>query len=121
MINLTGTVIKSMLHLLVIIFALLMHHDVAATTHPFLGTWKLLSVTQDTVPPSKEIDSFGAHPQGYLNYTADGRMIVIIVQNDRPKPIGQFATDSEAEKLFRTMNSYAGTYTIKKRSYHSSY
>lgn len=95
---------------MIIIFTI--HANAKDTPNPFLGTWKLISVTRDTVPPSKTTNSFGEQPSGFLNYD-DDRMMVIIVQKERPTPQDQFASDTEALALYRTLNSYAGTYTIK--------
>lgn len=85
----------------------------AKDINPFLGTWKLISVTQDTVPPSETENLFGNHPSGFLNYSDDGRMMVIIAQAERPIPAGKITNAEEVIALYRTMNSYAGTYTIK--------
>jgi hypothetical protein len=58
----------------------------------------------------------GAHPDGYINYGPDGRMIVIIVGSDRKKPAGPIATPDEAEALIRSMLAYAGAYTIDSKA-----
>ena len=39
--------------------------------------------------------------------------MTIVVDSDRKKPAGAVATAPEAEALFRSMATYAGTYTIK--------
>lgn len=54
----------------------------------------------------------GPHPSGYINYGADGRMIVIIVAGERKKPAGTVATPEEAQALLRSLLAYAGTYTV---------
>jgi Lipocalin-like domain len=54
----------------------------------------------------------GPNPVGYINYGADGRMLVLTVASDRRKPVGSKATSAEVEALFRSMTSYGGTYTI---------
>ena len=77
-----------------------------------LGTWKLVSVVREEVPSGVKTDLFGPNPEGYINYGPDGRMMVIIVRSGRSKPVGTIATSAEAEALFRSMNSYAGRYTI---------
>jgi hypothetical protein len=77
-----------------------------------LGTWKLVSYVREEVPSGTKSDVMGAHPSGYINYSRDGRMIVIIVGSDRKKPAGPVATPDEAEALIRSMLAYAGTYTI---------
>jgi len=82
------------------------------TRQRLLGTWKLISVVREDIPSGAKTDLLGAHPIGFINYAPDGRMMVINVGEGRRKPAGATATAQEAEALFRTMNSYAGTYTI---------
>jgi len=41
---------------------------------------------------------FGDHPDGYLSYSADGRMYAIGVVEDRPKPCDPVPTDDEKSK-----------------------
>ncbi len=48
---------------------------------------------------------------GYLNYSSDGRMMVILVGDNRKAPAGPVATDAEMITLFKSMMAYAGTYT----------
>ena len=62
-------------------------------------------------------DTFGKQPSGYLNYSSDGRMLLVIVsdKNDRPAP--KIApSDEQAAKLFRTMAAYGGTYEFDGRT-----
>lgn len=77
-----------------------------------LGTWKLVSVIREEIPSGLKMDLLGPDPKGFINYLADGRMMVIVVGSDRKKPVGNVATSAEAESLFRSMNSYAGTYAV---------
>jgi hypothetical protein len=76
-----------------------------------IGTWKLISAVREDVPSGQKTDMLGAHPTGFINYTADGHMMVVNVGGGRRKPSGPVATPSEAETLFRSLTSYAGTYT----------
>lgn len=78
-----------------------------------LGTWKLVSAVREEIPSGAEVDLFGPHPVGYLNYAPDGRMLALIVRGERARPAGTNATPSEAEALYRSMLSYGGTYTIE--------
>jgi len=86
----------------------------AASSDPqrLLGTWKLISYVGVEVPHKARSDIMGPRPSGYINYGADGRMIVIIVGSDRAKPVGPVATPEEARDLIRSMLAYAGTYTV---------
>lgn len=83
-----------------------------ATRHKLLGTWKLISVISEEIPSGAKTELMGSNPSGYISYGSDGRMMVLIVRGDRKKPAGAIATPSEADALFRSMTSYAGTYTI---------
>jgi hypothetical protein len=77
-----------------------------------LGTWKLVSVIREEVPSGTKIDLMGPNPKGFITYSADGRMVVILVRGDRQKPAGNTAAATEAESLFRSVISYGGAYTI---------
>lgn len=77
-----------------------------------LGTWKLISYVRREIPSGATSDVMGPHPSGYINWGPDGRVIVIIAGSDRKKPAGSVATPVEAEALFKSLVSYAGTYTI---------
>jgi len=55
---------------------------------------------------------FGEKPIGFLTYTSDGRMTVIITHSTRRPPASAKATEAEAAHLYGTMVAYAGTYRI---------
>ena len=77
-----------------------------------LGTWKLRSAVQEDVETGKKSYPLGANPTGYLNYSPDGRMMVILVGDNRKAPAGPVATNAEMITLFKSAMAYAGTYTI---------
>ena len=64
------------------------------------------------VDTGRVIDSFGKDPAGYIMYGEDGRMMVLIVRSDRPKPTHEDMTDQQRVDLFRSMAAYAGSYTF---------
>jgi hypothetical protein len=72
-----------------------------------LGTWKLVSYIREDLPSGAKSDVMGD-----LNYGPDGRMMVMIVGNDRKKPAGAIATPDEAKALITSMLAYGGTYSI---------
>jgi hypothetical protein len=78
----------------------------------FLGTWKLVSFIRQEVPSGAASDVMGSHPSGYINYSQDSRMMVIITGSDRKKPAASVATPAEVEALTKGLVSYAGTYTV---------
>jgi hypothetical protein len=87
---------------------------------PQIGTWTLQSRTAEDLSTHKKVDSFGAHPDGYLHYGTDCRMYAIIVQEGRKAPTSAVFTDSERVQLFNGVVAYAGTYSIdgNKVSHH---
>jgi hypothetical protein len=73
------------------------------------GTYKLVS-EQRTIVDTGEVIS-ATNSRGYISYDVDGRMMVLIVRNPRPKPEGaEKITDQQRIDLFRTITAYAGTY-----------
>jgi aminoglycoside phosphotransferase (APT) family kinase protein len=83
----------------------------AQTKYSLVGTWKLVSFK---VPNDKgELeDRFGPNPTGFLTYTADGRVSVIMA-NSRRKPFTSWPPPAEdATATFLTFASYAGTYAF---------
>lgn len=77
-----------------------------------LGTWSLVSVVREEIPSGATIDLMGPNPKGFITYSADGRMVALLARGDRKMPASNTATAAEAENLFRSVISYAGTYTI---------
>jgi hypothetical protein len=84
-----------------------------------VGSYKLVSSTRKVVDTGEVSDTSGKQPSGYIIYSANGRMLVLIVsdKNDRPAPDNGVApTDEQAAKLFRTMAAYGGTYEFDGRT-----
>jgi hypothetical protein len=82
-------------------------------TEELYGTWRLLSCTQTVVATGETIHIFGKAPRGFIQYGRDGRMMVLIVHEERPKPAGLATmTDQERAELFKTMVAYGGTYAF---------
>src|ERR1700754_4013939 len=83
-------------------------HAVAADVS-ISGTYRLVSEQRTIVETNEVIPGVGA--QGYITYGDDGRMIVLIVRQPRPKPeAAEKITDQQRIDLFRTITAYAGTY-----------
>jgi Lipocalin-like domain len=77
------------------------------------GTWRLVSDVRQDVETGAKTDNFGKHPQGFLTYGRDGRMNVIEVAEQRPKPadLAKLA-DVDRVALFKTLLAYAGTFSF---------
>lgn len=84
-----------------------------AGDNPLLGTWKLKSVVHEVMATSEKVYELGEHPNGYLGYSADGRMCAILTADNRLKPLAANPTDEQRIKLHQTMSAYAGTYTLQ--------
>lgn len=83
----------------------------AATQETLEGTWKIISDIRTNTTTGATVETFGPKPQGFITYTRDGRMAVLIVRSDRPKTkdIAKI-TEQERNQLFSSMLAYAGTY-----------
>jgi hypothetical protein len=108
---------RSVLLVVIAVFGFAWHSSAEAEQassiqQAILGTWRLVSYVREEVPSGAKSDVMGAHPSGYINYGRDGRMMVMIVGDERKKPVGAVATPEEAQALLTSMLAYAGTYTI---------
>jgi hypothetical protein len=102
------------MHVAVIGLALLLSPTIAfAGENPVLGTWKLKSFVREVTATGEKINQMGEHPNGYLSYSADGRMYAIVTAGNRLKPLEANPTDEQRVKLHQTMTAYAGTYTVQ--------
>ncbi len=85
----------------------------AQTQSAVVGTWKAVSVASTN--DKGVVKDFGKSPLGFITYTADGRMSVIITSSDR-KPLSvndaAAAPREERAEAFATMVAYAGRYTF---------
>ena len=78
------------------------------------GTWKLLSFTSTTDKGEVKM-LMGQKPVGFITYTPDGRMSVVITAEAR-KPLSVndriAAPADERAEAFSTLVAYAGRYTF---------
>ena len=95
----------------VILHSLDVSKPALAAENPILGTWKLQSLVYEATATGQRSSPYGDHPDGYLSYSADGRMYAIGVVEDRPKPRDLVPTDEEKVELQGSMFAYAETYT----------
>jgi hypothetical protein len=83
----------------------------AAAVEDLTGTYKLISSQRKIVATGEVLDTWGANPKGFISYGKDGRVLVLIVTDNRPKPESiERITDQDRAKLFRTMTAYGGKY-----------
>ena len=84
---------------------------VSAAEEDIAGTYKLVSDTRKDLNTGEVSYPYGKHPVGYIMYGKDGRMLVIVLGDDRPRPASiEKATPEQQAALFRSMLAYGGTY-----------
>ncbi len=96
-------------------------HAQSSTSAPdknpsIVGTWRMTAVYSWTEQDKDHVDkqAYGPHPDGLITYTADGRMSVIEVYDNR-KPLSadrEAAPVEERAQAFSSMVAYAGSYTF---------
>ena len=83
----------------------------AVRTQSIIGTYRLINLSRIPVDTGKPEESFGSNPEGYIMYGSDGRMMVLMLEADRPRTSYAAMTDADRIRLFNTMVAYAGVYT----------
>jgi Lipocalin-like domain len=79
----------------------------------FAGNYELVSATRKILETGQTENTFGKKPKGLAMYGSDGRFIVLITYDGRPKPESiEKMTDQQRADLHRTMTAYGGTYTF---------
>jgi hypothetical protein len=91
----------------------------AATAEPspltrdaVLGSWKMISWTYTVVETGEKRDTLGQNPRGWIVYTPD-RVMVLVLKDDRKRPLGLVPTADEKLELYDTMFAYSGTYAVR--------
>jgi hypothetical protein len=84
------------------------------TNDKLVGTWKLVSASSTTSKGEPGEPPFGLNPVGFLTYTEDGRVTVLISNGGRRLLSGAAGTLAHEEQAdaFRTFFAYAGRYTF---------
>jgi hypothetical protein len=82
-----------------------------ASDDEIFGTYKLVSSTRKILDTGEVVNSYGEHPKGFITYGRDGRMLVLITGDTRPKAnsLGKLS-DVDKASLFQTMLAYGGTF-----------
>ena len=84
---------------------------VSPAEEDLVGTYRLVSDTRKVLDTGEVFDTFGKHPAGYIMYGKEGRMLVLVLKDDRPRPTSiEKATPEQQAALFRSMLAYGGTY-----------
>jgi Lipocalin-like domain len=77
-----------------------------------LGNWRMTSWRIEDLASGETRDALGPNPQGYITYTPDGRVMVLVLKADRIRPAALVPTAEEKLALYDSMFAYAGTYAV---------
>ena len=73
------------------------------------GIWQLVSFQVEFQATGERQDVRGKNPTGYINFTPEGRMGVIITNEGRQPA----TTDQDRAELFKTLVAYTGLYRVE--------
>ena len=83
----------------------------SAADQQLVGSYRLVR-TSRTLMDTGQVETY-AKESGFITYGADGRMLVLIIRGERPRPESlETMTDQQRAELFRTMTAYGGTYSF---------
>ncbi|HEY7298662.1 MAG TPA: lipocalin-like domain-containing protein [Xanthobacteraceae bacterium] len=74
-----------------------------------LGNWKLVSFYTEDVQSKQRNDLYGAHPNGHIGFTPDGRFFALVAADGRKPP----QTPDDQAAAFRSMIAYTGKYRLE--------
>ena len=76
------------------------------------GIWRLVSFQVEFQATGERQNVRGENPTGYLNFTPEGRMMVIITDEGRQPA----TTDQDRADLFKSLVAYTGRTALKATS-----
>jgi hypothetical protein len=74
-----------------------------------LGIWRLVSFEMELQATGERENIRGKNPTGYVIFTPEGRMMVVLTDEGRKAP----STDQDRSDLFKSMLAYTGMYRIE--------
>ena len=78
-----------------------------------VGTWNLLSTTQEDVETKAVIDNRGA-VRGSIQYSLGGHVVVFLSEANQTQPAGPVYTDAERVAAHKSIvAAYSGTYKVE--------
>jgi hypothetical protein len=77
-----------------------------------IGTWKMVSWIVEDLETGAKQDALGPDPVGMITYSADGRVMVLVLKRDRKAPADLVPINEEKIALYDSMFAYAGTFTV---------
>jgi hypothetical protein len=84
-------------------------HKQTTLSHQVLGVWGLVSYTVEVQETGETFAPMGAHPLGYVIFTAEGRLsFTLSAQGRQPA-----STAQEQADLLNSMIAYTGSYRLE--------
>ena len=74
-----------------------------------LGVWKLQTYEVEFQDTGERKASFGTHPNGFIIFTTEGRMMAVLTAEGREAP----KTDADRAAAFVTMFAYSGMFRLE--------
>lgn len=77
-----------------------------------LGTWQMRSWSIEDLVSGERSHALGPDPNGYISYSRDGRVMVLVAARERARPAELVPTSEEKVALYDSMFAYAGTFAF---------
>jgi hypothetical protein len=90
------------------VFLILARPAFADDKDKLVGTWKVLSVVVEDEQTKEQTTFYGTHPKGCLIFLPSGRMMALLVGDQR-----KLQTDEERSAAYRSMVAYTGKYYVE--------
>jgi hypothetical protein len=100
---------KSKWLFVLILFLMAVQPSFADDRAKLLGIWKIVSYEWEDQAEGERTPVKGKNPTGYLIFTPEGRMMVVITGEGRNPP----KTDQDRANLWDSMSSYTGMYRLE--------
>jgi hypothetical protein len=81
----------------------------AAARSRIAGSWRIVSYETEFQDGGERQFPLGVHPNGYLVFGSDGRMMAYLEADGRKVP----RTDEERSAAYRTLLAYTGRYRVR--------
>ncbi|MDI7261620.1 MAG: lipocalin-like domain-containing protein [Thermodesulfobacteriota bacterium] len=94
---------------IVALFLIAVQPSFADDRAKILGIWQLVSFELEFQPTGEREHIRGKNPTGYIIFTPEGRMMVVLTDEGRKAP----KTDQDRADLFKSVIAYTGMYRIE--------
>jgi hypothetical protein len=104
-----GTMVKFKWLVIVALFLIAVQPSFAEDRTKILGIWQLVSFEMEFQATGEREHIRGKNPTGYIIFTPEGRMMVVLTDEGRKAP----KTDQDRADLFKSVIAYTGMYRIE--------